>query len=88
MNIRAFQPDHPHFARRVHFDTISLCPNHSFFAQGIYLINKTENIPCAFLEWSTILEFRNQVKILTLRRTILEWYRFLLGAEHYTIIDY
>ena len=65
------------------FDIFSLGPNHSYFAQGIYLINKTENIPCAILEWSnTILELRNQVGILTLRRAILEWYRFLLCAEH------
>ena len=65
------------------FDIFSLGPNHSYFAQGIYLIDKTENIPCAILEWSdTILELRNQVGILTLRRAILEWYRFLLCAEH------
>ena len=65
------------------FDIFSLGPNHSYFAQGIYLIDKTENIPCTILEWSdTILELRNQVGILTLRRAILEWYRFLLCAEH------
>ena len=67
------------------FDIFSLGPNHSYFAQGInlHVIDKTENIPCAILEWSdTILELRNQVGILTLRRAILEWYRFLLCAEH------
>ena len=70
------------------FDIFSLGPNHSYFAQGIYLIDKTENIPCAILEWSdTILELRNQVGILTLRRAILEWYRFLLCAEHIHVID-
>ena len=70
-------------SRMYNFDIFSLGPNHSYFAQGIYLIDKTENIPCAILEWSdTILELRNQVGILTLRRAILEWYRFLLCAEH------
>ena len=60
-----------------------LCANDSHFAQSIYLIDKTDKIPCAILEWSdTILELRNQVGILTLRRTILEWYRFPLCAEH------
>ena len=51
-----------------------LCANDSHFAQSIYLIDKTDKIPCAILEWSdTILELRNQVGILTLRRAILEW---------------
>ena len=35
-----------------------------------------------FLNGPTILELRTQVGILTLRRAILEWYRFLLCAEH------
>ena len=71
------------------FDKFSLGPNHSYFARGIYLIDKTENTPCAILEWSdTILELRKQVGILTLRRAILEWYRFLLCAEHIYIIFY
>ena len=53
------------------------------FAQNLYIIDKTDKIPCAILEWSyTILELRNQVGIRTLRRAILEWYRFLLCAEH------
>ena len=30
----------------------------------------------------SIPTLRNQVGILTLRRAILEWYRFLLCAEH------
>ena len=69
------------------FDIFSLGPNHSYFAQLVYLIDKTENIPCAILEWSdTILELRNQVGILTLRRAILEWYRFLLCAEHINLV--
>ena len=57
--------------------------NYSYFAQVIYLIDKTDKIPCAILEWSdTIPELRNQVGILTLHRAILEWYRFLLCSEH------
>ena len=60
-----------------------LCANNSYFAQDIYLIDKTDKIPCTSLEWSdTILELRNQVGILTLRRAILEWYRFLLCATY------
>ena len=60
-----------------------LCANDFHFAQSIYLIDKTDKIPCLILEWSdTILELRNQVGIITLRRAILEWYRFPLCAEH------
>ena len=63
--------------------TFQLSANYSYFAQNLYLIDKTDKIPCAILEWSyTILELRNQVGIRTLRRAILEWYRFLLCAEH------
>ena len=52
-----------------------LCANYSYFAQGIYFIDKTDKIPCAILEWfDTILELRNQVGIPTLCRAILEWY--------------
>ena len=60
-----------------------LWANYSYFAQGIYLLDKTDKIPCTILEWSdTILELRNQVRLLTLRKAILEWYKFLLCAEH------
>ena len=60
-----------------------LCANYSYFAQGIYLIDKTDKIPCAILEWSdTILELPNQIGILTLCRVILDCYRLLLCAEH------
>ena len=63
--------------------TFQLSANYSYFALNLYLIDKTDKIPCAILEWSyTILELRNQVGIRTLRRAILEWYRFLLCAEH------
>ena len=49
-----------------------LCANYSYFAQGIYPIDKTDKFPFAPLEWSdTILELRNQVGILTLHRAIL-----------------
>ena len=86
MSIRAFSPNIS-TSHMYNFDIFSLGPNHSYFAQGIYLIDKTENIPCAILEWSdTILELRNQVGILTLRRAILEWYRFLLCAEHIHLV--
>ena len=34
----------------------------------------------------SIPTLRNQVGILTLRRAILEWYRFLLCAEHIYIL--
>ena len=62
--------------------SFQLCANDSYFAQSIYLIDKTDKIPCAILEWSnTILELRNQVGLLTLLRAILEWYRFPLCAE-------
>ena len=71
------------FMRSTKPHILQLCANDSYFAQSIYLIDKTDKIPCAILEWSdTILELRNQVGILTLRRAILEWYRFPLCAEH------
>ena len=69
--------------KQINAKPFQLCANYSYLAQGIYLIDKTDKIPCAILEWSdTILELHNQVGILTLRRAILEWYRFPLCAEH------
>ena len=67
----------------MHIRAFSPCGNDSYFAKSIYLIDKTDKVPCAILEWSdTNLELRNQVGILTLRRAILEWYRFPRCAEH------
>ena len=66
--------------------TISLTYSH--FVQTIptlhrhiYLID--HNISCAILELSgTIPELADKVRILTLRKTIPELYRFLLCAEY------
>ena len=59
-------------------------PNHSYFVQIIPTLRRTSTLSITLTKCLalTILELRNQVGILTLRRAILEWYRFLLCAEH------
>ena len=50
------------------FTRFSLCPAHSYFAQGL-VIAKIDEIPCAILELSgTIPETADKVGILRLRR--------------------
>ena len=66
--------------------TISLIYSH--FVQTIPTLRRhicliDLNISCAILELSgTIPELADKVRILTLRKTIPELYRFLLCAEH------
>ena len=75
MHIRASSSNHFNFAQ--------IIPTLRMASTSSIKLTKTDKMPRAILEWSdTILELRNQVGILTLRRAILEWYRFLLCAEH------
>ena len=60
-----------------------LCPTLFLLCAQIISDDNTIYIPCAILELSsTIPESADKVGIPTLRRTIPELYRFLLGAEH------
>ena len=57
--------------------------SYSHFAQGHIPYLFSTYIPCAILELSgTIPELADRVRILSLRRTIPELYRFLLCTEH------
>ena len=66
---------------------ILVCPTLVLLYAQIISDNNTIYLSCAILELSgTIPESADKVRIPTLRRTILELYRFLLYAEHIHVI--
>ena len=67
-------------------DTFSLCPKYSYFAQAIYLIDKTEKIPCQFKNDQVLFQNTQPSENSYSAQDHSRRYRFLLCEEYISLV--